>query len=511
MKKRKILHFIFAKLLPVLVPIVVIFTFNVLTPFWYDDFIMACHFDYWNAPHTQLLSDFHDIVISTINIYKTHHGRAMVDFVNFLFMFLKDKMVFNIANTIVYCIFIFLMCFHITGSIKKIHPLLFLCLNILVWLFLLAWGQNILWLTGSLNYLWTGTAILLFLMPFRKRAVEPDYLPPLGISTLWLFAGILAGWSIENSASGALVFLIGYFALKYKRRERAVFFEVTGAIGMLLGFSMLIGGGLFIGEGDGDGKGIVFNGLSIIGNIYKAITQFIYKDLVLLGIIAIISIEIIYFQKKKIPIEALLFFAAALGSVVAMIVPGYFRDRASFITQIFLIITAVSIFLEMVKYMPKRFIIFSYVCLAVVFVPSFYNSLDSIIDGYFFSKAREMYILSEKEKGNLNVKIKTPLPVKDSHSGLYRGTDILTDDSVRVSSLVHNRAKQILYNSNYISYNSAKATWYGLESLKGEVPKGPVVGQDIDGSIYSINYYLKHKKKDNLTSKDLYRIIYENW
>jgi hypothetical protein len=305
--------------------------------------------------------------------------------------------------------------------------------------------------------------------------------------------------------------LIGYFALKYKQRERVVFFEITGAIGMLIGFSMLIGGGLLIGKGDGDERGIVFNGLNIIGNTYKAITQFLYKDFVLLGIIAVISIEIIYFQKKKIPIEALLFFAAALGSVAAMVVPGYFYDRSSFITNIFLIITAVSVFLEMIKYMPKRVLIFSYVCLATVFLPSFYNSMDSIIDGYFFSKAREMYILSEKEKGNMNVKIKTPLPVKDSHSGLYRGVDVYTDDSVRVSSLVHNSAKQIWYNKCYISHNSAIATWYGLESLKGEAPKGPVVGWDIDGATYSINYYLKHKEKDNLTSKDLYRMIYENW
>jgi hypothetical protein len=49
MNKRKIVHFIFARLLLVFILIVVI-------------------------------SDFYDVGVSTVNMYKVHHGIAMVEF-----------------------------------------------------------------------------------------------------------------------------------------------------------------------------------------------------------------------------------------------------------------------------------------------------------------------------------------------------------------------------------------------------------------------------------------------
>jgi hypothetical protein len=243
-------RFIFIKLLPVAVPAIVFYLFNALTPFWWDDFVMACYLDGgWNEPHTRLLENFNDIIASTVNMYKTWHGRSVVDFLNFLFMFLRDKTIFNICNTLVYCLCVFLMCYHAAGSVKKIHPVHFLCVNILLWLFIPQWGQDLLWLTGSCNYLWASVIILLFLIPFRKRRDNPGWSPQFYVSILWLLIGVLSGWSMENSASGILVLLIAYFALKFMRKERAALFEITGTLGFMAGFFMLLRarGNLFSG------------------------------------------------------------------------------------------------------------------------------------------------------------------------------------------------------------------------------------------------------------------------
>jgi hypothetical protein len=74
------LCFVFLNVAPILVTIIVFFTFNMLTPFWWDDFVMSCFITVWDEPHTSLLSSFPNVVFSTRNMYQTWHGRSVSDF-----------------------------------------------------------------------------------------------------------------------------------------------------------------------------------------------------------------------------------------------------------------------------------------------------------------------------------------------------------------------------------------------------------------------------------------------
>jgi hypothetical protein len=471
-------QFIFVKLLPVAVPAIIFYLFNALTPFWWDDFIMACFFNSWYEPHTRLLENFNDIIASTVNMYKTWHGRSVADFLNFFFMFLRDKTIFNIGNTLVYGLCVFLMCYHAAGSVKKIHPLHFLCVNILLWLFIPHWGQNLLWLTGSCNYLWTSTIILLFLVPFRKRRDNPGWSPRFYVSLLWLPVGVLSGWSMENSASGILVLLIAHFALKCMRKERAVLFEITGMLGFMAGFFMLL-----------RSRHNLFPGfLQLVINSAKVLAQFLITDGLLLAVIVMIGIEHIVYKKQKIPLTVCGYFTAALASVAAMVIPGYFGGRACFFTQVFLIITLLSLVFEIAQYTPKRYVYSSFILMFFVFLPSFYSGTKSIVKSWLLSSAREQYILVEKEKGNMNIKVKSPIPVEDAHAGLYSGIDILSDPD----------------DIEYTAHNSGKVTWYGIQSLDGVVTKQK-------GLSAAVKYYLQHRAPDRLTIRDLRGMIYDNW
>jgi hypothetical protein len=470
--------------LPVTLPVIAFFLFNALTPFWWDDFVMACFFDSggWRVPHTRLLENFNDIVLSTANMYKTWHGRIPADFFGFLFMFFKDKTIFNICNTVVYALCAFLMCFHVTGSIKKIRPLLFLCVTILLWLFLPQWGQNLLWLTGSFNYLWTTAVILAFLIPFRKHADNPAYTPHPALSMLWLIMGLLSGVSMENSASGLFVLLIAYFIAKAAKKERVCFFEMTGVAGFTAGFFMLL-----------RARHTLFPGFwGIVKNAVRIFPEFLWTDWLLLGLIILLGIELIIFRKRRIAKAAYGYGIAALGSVAAMVMPGYFGGRSCFITQVLLIIVVLSLCLEVLQYAPKRYMFYSCSLVLLFFLPSFYSGTKSIVKSCLLSAAREYYILSEKEKGNMYIKAKSPIVVDDPHSGLYGAIDILSDPD----------------DLEYTIHNSAKVTWYGINSLDG------ISANNTGGSsslTATIKQYLRHKKRDNLKTEDLLRMIYENW
>ena len=477
--KQSVFAVIFLTVLPVLIPVIVFFAFNMLTSFCRDDFVVSCFFTSWYGPFTALLSSFSDVIISTYNYYQTWNGRVVANFISFLFMLFKDKNIFNVCNTIVYCIFILMISFHVTGSFKKISGLFFMFISILLWFVLPDYGQNMLWLTGSCNYLWTGTIILLFLIPFRKKIEDLSYKPHIVVSLLWIIPGILAGWSIENSASGVLILLLAYFILKKREKEPVMVFEIFGSIGFIIGFFMLI-----------HARPNLFPGFwGLIKNTVMVGLFFIIRDALLLAVIILLAIELIYFGKKQITKTTYGFFLAALASVAAMIMPGYFHGRAVFITQIFLIITLLSLVIQIKQIIPRRYVVAVGVILMIIFLPSFYAGSTEIVKGFLMVQARERYILSEKQKGNLRIKVKSPIPVSDTHSGIYGNIDILDDPA----------------DPGYITFNGAKVVWYGIESLDG-IPASEETGIKI-----SIKEFLNRRKTEKLNIDDLFTMIYEGW
>jgi len=383
------------------------------------------------------------VLTSTYNTYQTWDGRSVADFITFLFMLFRNKNIFNVCNTIVYCVFVFLIGFHVTGSFKKVSAMFFMFINILIWLVVSSWGQTLLWLTGSCNYLWTSTLILLFLVPFRKKVENSSYKSHITISFFWIIPGLLAGWSIENSASGVLILLAAYFILKKYRKERAAAFEIFGSIGFIFGFFMLI---------RGVREPLYYGFSELIVYTAAVVFPFIFYEALLLGAISILAIELIRFRKTPVAKTTYGYFIAASGSVAAMISPGYYGGRSAFITQVFLLIALLSLVIQIKQIIPRRCATAVITMLILAFISSFYAGSEDIIQGSLYAEARERYILSEKQRGNLAIKVKTPIPASNTHSGMYDGFDVL-DDSVS--------------NREYIAHNSAKAAWYGIESLDG--------------------------------------------
>jgi hypothetical protein len=300
----------------------------------------------------------------------------------------------------------------------------------------------------------------------------------LGISIAWLPVGVLSGWSMENSASGILILLAAYFIVKFRRKEHVALFEITGTLSFAAGFFMLI-----------LARGSIFPGfLGLIWNSIKFFWQFLLTDGFLCTLVVILGVEHAVHKKRKIPIAAYGYFTVALASAAAMVIPGYFGDRSCFFTQLLLIITGLSLVGEIARYVPKRYMLWSFMLVFLVFLRSFYNGTKSIVKSWLLSSAREYYILTEKAKGSMNIQVKAPIPVEDPHSGLYGGIDVLTDPDDR----------------QYRLHNGAKATWYGIQTLDG-------IRTEAKGLKISFSYYVQHRKDERLAINDLWRMIYDNW
>jgi len=383
--------------------VLVFFILNVYTPLVADDFALATN-----------IHSITDIFRSQYNMYFNWGGRNVAHFFA-QFWLLTGKPLFNIANTVVYCAFILLVQFHISGTFKKINPLLFIALNITFWIFVPDWGQNFLWLTGSSNYLWTTTIILFFLVPFRKKYDTLNFQLKIPFSILFLFLGILAGWSNENSGAAVLFLLAVYFTRKIIKKEKIVFFEILGTVGFLVGFVTQItapGNYVRMAVATEELYHIPRNPsvLIYIQRLVNITRVFIRNHgLFLLAISILLGFDFVYHRKKQLHFFSYLYVIAVLAGTYSMILAPGFPDRAFLVVTVFLVITLGKLLaqsdIKVPNIVKRNPLLLTMLMLNIIFF-TFLETSIKIVGTYLRSLDRIEYIISEKEKGNFDVVVK---------------------------------------------------------------------------------------------------------
>ena len=430
--------------------ILLFFILNTYTPILADDYSLS-----------NITNSFNDIFFNQYNYYLNWGGRIIGNSFSQLFL-LIGKPYFNIVNTIVYFIFILLIQFHITGSIKHFNPILFIIINSLFWFLTPVWGQNFLWLNGSCIYLWPTTINLFFLVPYRKRNINSNYNLNIPLSILFLFLSFLSGFSTENSGAAVLFLLLLYFIFKIIKKNNFSLFEILGFIGFIIGYSMLIAS---------PGNYVRFDLILHEDNYYKNVniilrfTKMFFKatelffrsyGFLLLGISLIIILDYIYKKKEKINSFCFFYFLAAMAGSYSMILSPYYPPRASLIVTVFSIITLGSILKQInfqlpgvIRRNPNIFILILMIFLAF----SFADAARGIIEVYLRWYDRIELILTEKNNGIFDIEVNPIIP-RNRHVALYDLNDLDTD-------------------KNFWT-NTAGAQYFNLRSIKSNYIMVPV-------------------------------------
>jgi hypothetical protein len=453
-EKNKIFKY-FLNILPILI-IVVFFILNHLTPMIADDFSYSFIFG-----TEERITSISDIIISQYDHYMNWGGRSVALFFAQLFLFIGEQNIFNIVNTIVYCVFILLMQFHITGSLKKINPVLFSVNTALLWFLLPAYGQNCLWLTGSCVYLWTTTFILLFLVPFRKKHDNPNFKLTLPLSILLFFLGILVGWSVENSGAAVLFLLIAYFIMKIVNKDKVALFEVVGSVGFLIGFCLLLsapGNSIRINQEFGFAAQNSFI-IRLMKRFAITTMVFIQNNGFLLTSLSVwFGYDVIFHQKRKLNLFTWFYFVAGLAGAYSMVLSPFFPDRACFVFIVFLTITVLNLLTQLKWNLPeiiKRNIPILSMIVVTFFSFSLIMASRDIAITYIQLQNRYRYIQTQKEKGISDVEVSAPIPAWDKHNAL--------------SSTISGGPNDI--DNQFDSWqNKAIADYFGINSIKGIQP-----------------------------------------
>jgi hypothetical protein len=321
------------------------------------------------------------------------------------------------------------------------------------------------------------TFALLFLIPYRQKIIKDTYNLNIIISILFLIAGIITGWCMQNLSVGMCALLCCYFILKFIRKEKICLFEISGMIGLLTGFYFLLAA-----------SDTRFSGLmALVVKFIKVTIDFIHYCGILTAVLIIIGLEVFFFRKNKIDIIPLGYFLLAIISFFSLTL-GYVKPRIILTPIVFLLISI----LNLLKYwqgMPKRYLVFAYILLFFLFLPSFYNGSKEIVKGYLFSKAREEFIYSEMERGISDIYVKTPIAVQNSYSGLYDGIDILENAD----------------EDEYKIHNTAKSLFYDIHSLTG-------VNTNNEANLRkSFKEFIEKGTEEYPSTNKLFAIIYKNW
>lgn len=378
-------------------------TLNYLYPYISDDYTYMYKYD-----NFERIKNISDIFLSMKDHYFLWGGRVLAHSLASVFL-LIPKNIFNICNSIMYTIFIYMIYLIGRRNNKDNYNYLFI-IHLLIWFINISFGEVTLWLTGSCNYLWTSVIILLFLYLFHKENKNV---------IIFSILGILAGMCNENF-SLSIIFVCILFVIfnkNYRNKNNYI-----GIIFLIIGYLFLfLAPGNFIRAGAG------------VNNIITITQKTLYLIKVFsLLIIFILLLSYVLYKKNKLKKDYLIYILGSIICILFLVVAPTFSLRATIGTLIYNLIIIIDILFSF-KFDLNKYI---YLILGVIYLISYLYTLQ---DTYNLNK----YI------NNLNN---------------FKNKDVVINRYKRTTKRVINLDMFNSYKNDIINKKIAK--YYHLKSIK---------------------------------------------
>lgn len=407
------------------------FVLNWNTPFMHDD--LAYHFFYDSnsaieRPTSEPITSFWQIFPSMWNHYNAVNGRFTSHFIIQLFCGLIGKGVFNIFNTFIFILFCDLSVILSAGT-RKLLPLTIVIASVM---FLLPFpGQTMLWLTGSVNYLWSATFSLIILW-LLQNAGNRSFI----VTLLLFFFAIFAGWMNESISFGIGGGLIIYFFI---HRERFVGRTRWMVLGYLTGCLLIL---LSPGTMNRAASGEINTELTVLQMVSSRLIDsvFLLKGLPIISIAFLILILACFKRFRFLVNDGTLFILSFLVTALFCFLLGLTDHRIFFglaVLGMMIIVFAVCSYSD--HYDVNRTICDIVVILILLLcLPQGTNAINNAKEYNVYSADVEQRILSSPPKCVIKA-----MPVASS-----RFVYATTVDSNRYQG--HNRIRAFYYNKEYV-------------------------------------------------------------
>ncbi|MMZ50424.1 hypothetical protein D1872_121410 [compost metagenome] len=429
-----------------------IFIFSYYKPFSADDY------NYSNITWTNhRLTGIKDIFTSMELLYLNWTGRIPVQFIISLFLYI-GKVFFSFANAAIYISLAYLLAAHAQKKLK-VSLSAFIFASALMLYFIPVFFQTVVWLSGSVNYMWPTTMLILFLLFYENQQFYNCFTEKiisfslvsnhkLLVRVMFFFLGLFAGWGQENVAFLGAAFLFLYLLERLKSFKTIIF---EGIIGFIIGSGLL-----FLAPGNFNRAQAVNGNLTID---FTKITNLIKFNIYLVVIAAIIFLILLLFNRKLLKANYKYILAPFLSLLPLVIFPDI-PIRSSFCFSIFLMIFILSSVLAILKIKLLRRLISTAITLSLCF------TLISV-DAFYINNVRrdladEAFLINyNKVMGNKDPIIyQYSLPKLKYNRYFYEHDQNVNDQITPFSNAISNR-----YFSNYYGFSSVRGVKRGEKLL----------------------------------------------
>ena len=204
---------------PFIIMAIVVLAFYALNFFssqYHDDFVYKFMITGGASDYSHRIGSIGDIIRSQVDHYFTVNGRSIVHFFVQLFTGLLGKQVFNVFNALVFAVFVWLLKLNLTRRSALRANGFAIAVVVTMTLLLPRFKDTFLWMTGSINYLWSSTVILAFLLYYDNKRQQP-----VDASLAWILPlAFLAGWTHEGISLPLALSLVFFSLLQFKQSYR---------------------------------------------------------------------------------------------------------------------------------------------------------------------------------------------------------------------------------------------------------------------------------------------------
>ena len=415
---------------------ILILIFTALTPLCADDFSYSFSW-YDNSRITSVAQ----IIPSMVVHRQLTNGRVFSHgLVQFFLMLPKPVFdVFNAVNAVLLCILAGRL---LSPSEKEKNTTVLLVFFLILWIFLPAFGENFLWLDGSINYSWGLTILFLFLWPFLADTLGLSRRKDLWITLLTFPLSFVAGAYSESGSLCTIFLAVCCIILLWRDKKRFPLLHAIWVLTACAGFLFLMSAPATAGRSGGGGLSAIANNCKVIltsaeGNLFLPYILFA----ILLGMCLSVKAD-----KRRI-LLAVLFFTANLASLISYVFALYFANRHFCFPGFF---TALSCALLLSALPTKSSAMFKKAligALLVFFVLRFATGMLDVAVSYHKGQERNVIIASALQSGESSVTLEAYLP-STSFGTIY----------------------QLSYDDPQTWPNTSIADYYGLETVYGILP-----------------------------------------
>ena len=385
-------------LLCVLVFLVVL-GLTALTPMVSDDFAYCFSFADWTR-----IRHVGQIIPSMAEHRNVTNGRVIVHGLVQLLLLLPRPVycALNALNAVLLCVLIRRM---IALPSRKQEMVILLFGICFFCCFLPAFGENVLWLDGSLNYFWGLSCSLLFLFPFLMDYLALPHHESVFLSVMRIFLAFVFGTWSENASLVFLFLAVCLYLLQWIKTRQFRLFPLFWIVAAMAGYVFLMTAPATAGRAGAPS-------ISVIGYNFRVIFDAARNDLLwpLLIWAVLFALAVSCHVEKRLLIVSALLFVGALLAHLSYTFAAYFVPRHLCTTVFLLMLAAVLLLAGLCRVDRPVFSCVALACLSVLFLLQFPVGVLDVAVSYHKQQLREQQIDTALAAGQRSVVLENYYP-----------------------------------------------------------------------------------------------------